>query len=333
MSLGVYFDGFSPTQEMLEVARAAEDAGAESLWFAQHMGFREAVVWATAAASVTRNIRLVPTAISPYLWPPLPVAMSLSTLAEFAGPRVALAVSVGNILNLGESGTEPVKPVRVMREYVQNLRALWEGEPVYFEGELHRLRGAKMMFERGRQCPLYVASTGPQVLKLAGQIGDGVLLSAALTLESIRRMLEPVAAGIEAAGRAPSSVRKAGFILLSIAKDGRIARKEMLRKLVYIFRSRGHAANVATANLGIDHQAIIDCFARHDPEGALAYLPEEAATTFAVAGTPAECRTQLAAYLAAGLDEPIVEVTGTVEQRQLALDVIREVCRERGGGR
>jgi 5,10-methylenetetrahydromethanopterin reductase len=330
MSLGVYFDGFSSTQEMLEVARAAEQAGAESLWFAQHMGFREAVVWATAAASVTRTVRLVPTAISPYLWPPLPIAMSMSTLAEFAGPRVALAVSVGNILNLGESGVEPVKPVRVMREYVQALRALWGGEPVHFEGELHYLRGAKMMFDRGGQCPLYVASTGPQVLKLAGQIGDGVLLSAALTLESIRRMLEPVADGVEAAKRDAKSVRKAGFILFSIAEDGRVARHEMLRKLSYIFRSKGHAANIATADLGIDHQAIMDCFARHDPPAAVAYLPEEAATTFAVAGTPAECRARLAAYLAAGLDEPVIEVTGTPQQRRLALDVIRELCREGG---
>ena len=326
MSLGIYFDGFSPTREMLDVAQAAEEAGADSLWFAQHMGFREAIVWATAAVSVTRSIRLVPTALSPYLWPPLPVAMSMSTLAEYAGPRTSLAVSVGNVLNLAESGVEPVKPVRVMREYVQSLRALWRGGPIQFEGEVHSLRGAKMMFDRGSRCPLYVASTGPQVLKLAGEIGDGVLLSGALTLESIRRMLEPVDAGIAAAGRSPASVRKAGFILFSIAEDGHVARQEMLRKLAYLFRSKGHAANIATANLDIDHQAIMACFARHEPEAALAYLPEEAATTFAVAGTPRECRDRLAAYLAAGMDEPVIEVTGTAEQRRLALQVIREVC-------
>ncbi|MBC7779656.1 MAG: LLM class flavin-dependent oxidoreductase [Proteobacteria bacterium] len=326
MSLGVYFDGFSPTREMLEVARAAEEAGADSLWFAQHMGFREAIVWATAAVSVTRSIRLVPTAISPYLWPPLPVAMSMSTLAEYAGPRTSLAVSVGNLLNLAESGVEAVKPVRVMREDVQNLRALWAGAPVQAEGEVHRLHGAKMMFDHGSGCPLYVASTGPQVLRLAGEIGDGVLLSGALTLESCRRMLEPVDAGIAAAGRDPTSVRKAGFILFSIAEDGAVARQEMLRKLAFLFRSKGHAANIATAGLDIDHAAIMDCYARHDPEGALAHLPEAAATAFAVAGTPSQCRDQLAAYLAAGLDEPIIEVTGSSEQRRLALAVIREVC-------
>ena len=55
MPVGVFFDGFSSTAEMLEVCREAEQAGATSLWFAQHMGYREAIVWATAAASVTRS--------------------------------------------------------------------------------------------------------------------------------------------------------------------------------------------------------------------------------------------------------------------------------------
>ena len=67
MPVGVFFDGFSSTADMLEVCREAERAGASSLWFAQHMGYREAMVWAAAAASVTQRAILVPTAISPYL--------------------------------------------------------------------------------------------------------------------------------------------------------------------------------------------------------------------------------------------------------------------------
>src|SRR5687768_10037717 len=106
------------------------------------MGYRDAIVWATAAASVTERATLVPTAISPYLWPPLPVAMAISTLGEFARGRVILTVSVGNILNLAESGVEPIKPLRVMRQYVEALRALWRGKPVTQEGQLHRLKGA-----------------------------------------------------------------------------------------------------------------------------------------------------------------------------------------------
>src|SRR5712675_9535 len=240
MSVGVFFDGFSSTTEMLEVCREAEQAGASSLWFAQHMGYRDALVWATAAASVTQRATLVPIAISPYLWPPLPVAMAISTLGEFAQGRVILNVSVGNILNLGESGAEPVKPLRIMREYVESLRALWSGGPVTYEGTLHKLRGAKMVFDQGRQYPIYIASTGPQMLKLAGEIADGVLLSAGLTLASTRSCLDHAAAGLHAKARGPATLRKCSFINFKISQDGAAATAAMLRKLAFLFRSRGH---------------------------------------------------------------------------------------------
>jgi 5,10-methylenetetrahydromethanopterin reductase len=82
--LGIYFDGFSSASEILEVSRQAEEAGADSLWFAQHMGYREALIMAGATAGVTKSSKLVPTTITPYLWPSLPIAMSLATLNELA---------------------------------------------------------------------------------------------------------------------------------------------------------------------------------------------------------------------------------------------------------
>ena len=327
MPVGVFFDGFSSTTEMLEVCREAELAGASSLWFAQHMGYREAMVWATAAASVTKRATLVPTAISPYLWPPLPVAMAISTLGEFAHGRAILNVSVGNILNLAESGVEPIKPIRIMREYVEALRALWAGKPVTHEGELHKLRGAKMAFGQGRQYPIYIASTGPQMLKLAGEIADGVLLSAGLTLASARRCLDLAAAGVGANGRDPAALKKCAFINCNVARDGLAAKTAMLRKLAFLFRSRGHADNIKSSNLAINHEAIMLAHARHDFDGAVGLLPMEAANVFAVAGTPAQCRARLEEYLAMGLDEPIVEVSGSGEERKLALDVVREIAR------
>ena len=100
-----------------------------------------------------------------------------------------------------------------------------------------------------------------------------------------------------------------------------------MRKLAFLFRSRGHADNIKSSNLDIDHQAIMDAHARHDFEGAVRLLPQAAATVFAAAGTPAECRDRLEQYLAIGFDEPIVEIAGDAEERKLALDVLREISR------
>ncbi len=327
MPVGVFFDGFSSTAEMLEVCREAEAAGAASLWFAQHMGYRDAIVWATAAAGVTQRANLIPTAISPYLWPPLPIAMAIATLGELAPGRAILNVSVGNLLNLSESGVEPAKPIKVMRDYVETLRALWAGKPVAHEGELHKLRGAKMVFGEGRQHPVYIASTGPQMLALAGEISDGVLLSAGLTLASTRRCLEFAEAGADAKARDPATLRKCSFINFSVSRDGATARAALLRKIAFLFRNRGHAENIVSSNLDIDHQGIMAAHARHDFDGAVRLLPPEAANVFGVAGTPAECRARLEEYLSVGLDEPIIEVSGNAEERKLALDVVHEIAR------
>ena len=78
--------------------------------------------------------------------------------------------------------------------------------------------------------------------------------------------------------------------------------------------------------LAIDHQGIIDCLGRGDLDAAARLLPDEATRVFAVAGTPEECQERLAEYLAIGLDEPIIEVSGGAGERALALEVVRRLA-------
>ena len=256
IGIGVVFDGFDDAREMIRLAQGAEAAGAASVWVAEHMGYREAVTACAAIAGATGTVRLVPTAISPYLWHPTPTAMALATLDELAPGRVAVAVSVGNLLNLKESGHQPVRPVAAIGDMVADLRALWTGEPVQRDGPAYRLDGAYMNFVPSAPLPIYVASTGPQVLRLSGRIADGVLLSGGLTVESTRRCLAHAAEGAAAAGR--ESLRKASLIYFSVSADGKAAVEDLKTKLAYLFRSAGHADNIASSGLPIDHAAVID---------------------------------------------------------------------------
>jgi 5,10-methylenetetrahydromethanopterin reductase len=327
MGLGVFFDGFARMGEMLGAARAAEEAGADSLWFAQHMGYREAFMEAAVAAMTTRTATVAPVSISPYLWPPLPVAMSAASLNELAPGRAIVVVAVGNRLNLAESGVEPVKPIKVMREYVAALRGLLAGEAVTIEGEVNTLRGGHLNIAAAAAVPIMVASTGPQMLALAGEIGDGVVLSTGLTLTMMRQCLDYAAAGAKRKGRDPAAVRSVGFVNLAVSEDGKAARAAILRKLAFLFRSNGHADNIRSSGLPIDHEAIIAAVARRDLDAAAALLPEEAASAFGVAGTPRECRDRLHDYLKVGLDIPVLEMMAeNPEAQRLALAVVREVA-------
>ncbi|GEM_PF-418101 len=323
--LGMRFDGFDPVGETIEVAAQAEEAGANTVWMAEHLGYREAAVSCMAFALKTKRAMVVPTAVMPYLWHPVPTAMQFATMAEAAPGRVGICISVGNLLNLRESGvSHPEKPVRVIREYVEALRSLWAGETVEQEGLIWQLRGARLAFKPPGPIPIFVASTGPQVLGLAGRIADGVLYSGGLSLASIQKCAKNAEAGIAKAGRDPSEVRKAGFVYFACSKNGTDAIEANKRKIAFLFRNSAQADNIASVDMEIDHEAIMSLVRERKIDEAAKMIPSEAVPMFTVAGTPDECRKQLQAYIDAGVDEPVIEVSGTEEEKTLALEVIRE---------
>ena len=81
--VGVNFDGFVTTGEAIALAQRAVDAGARSLWVAEHLGYREAIATCMAFALKAPGPMLVPTAIAAH-----PGATSSSV-------AIAMAVGVG----------------------------------------------------------------------------------------------------------------------------------------------------------------------------------------------------------------------------------------------
>jgi len=325
LRLGMRFDGFDNARETVETAALAEEAGADTVWMAEHLGYREAAVSCAAFLTRTERVMVIPTAVMPYLWHPTPTAMQIATMDELAPGRAGICISVGNLLNLRESGVaKPEKPVRVIREYVEALRALWSGEPVEQDAAIWKLDGARMAFKPAGHIPIFVASTGPQVLNLAGRIADGVLFSGGLSLNFTRQCVALANEGVAKAGRKDDEVRKAGFVYFSCTEDGVTAVEANKRKLAFLFRNPAQAANVQSIDIPIDHEKIQELVRERKLDEAAKLIPSEAVSQFSVAGTPDECRAQLQAYIDAGVDEPVIEVSGSEEEKRLALEVIRE---------
>ena len=187
--VGVAFDGFVTTAQAIALAQRAVAVGAGSLWMAEHLGYREAIATCAAFAVKAPGAMLVPTAVSPYLWHAMPTAMAMATLDELSPGCAAIAVGTGNPLFLAESGRSIEMPVRAIHEFAQALRELWNGEPVRVDGEFVKLAGARLAFAPSAPIPIYIAAIGPDMLRLAGRIGDGVVLSAGLSTDSVRGSL------------------------------------------------------------------------------------------------------------------------------------------------
>jgi 5,10-methylenetetrahydromethanopterin reductase len=325
MRVSVSFDGFSPFGDALAFAKEAARAGVAGIWMADHLGFREPIVSCLSFLLNTADVRVVPTAVSPYLRHPMPTAMQMATLAEAGPGRVAIALGVGNPLFLGESGETLEKPVAVVREFAQALRALWSGEPVHMTAHRFRLNGARMMFAPREPIPIFLAPIREQMLKLAGRVADGVVLSAGLTVRYVEESLALVRDGAVAADRDYESLHTAGYISFLAHSSRKEAFAKVKRQLSFLLRNRFLDRNIAESGIPIDQDGIIKAMSKRDLDAAEALIPDEAVDRFAVAGTPDECIGKLKRYSAAGCKELVLLMAGTLEDHQYGLKVIRQL--------
>jgi 5,10-methylenetetrahydromethanopterin reductase len=324
MKISISFDGFSSFGDALAFAKDAAGAGVAGIWMADHLGFREPIVSCLSFLLNTADVRVVPTAVSPYLRHPMPTAMQMATLAEAAPGRVAIALGVGNPLFLGESGETLEKPIAVVREFTQALRALWGGQPVNMTANRFRLNGARMMFTPSLPIPIYLAPIREQMLRLSGREADGVVLSAGLTIPYVEQSLRSVRDGANAANRDYESLHTAGYISFLAHASRKEAFSKVKRQLSFVLRNRFLDRNIAESGIPINQDAIIAAMAKRNLEAAEALISDEAVERFAVAGTPDECIDKLKGYSAAGLKELVLLMAGTLEDHQYGLKVIRE---------
>ena len=322
--IGVAFDGFVTTGEAIALAQRAVAAGAKSLWVAEHLGYREAIATCMAFAFKAPGPLLVPTAVSPYLWHPTPTAMAMATLDEVAPGCAAIAIGTGNPLFLQESGRAVEKPVRAMREFAEALRRLWAGDAAQMDGEFIKLAGARLAFKPSAPIPIYVAAIGPDMLRLAGRVGDGVVLSAGLSTDLVRQSIAVSAEGASKAGRDMATFRRAGYLFFGTSRNAKEAVDAVRQKLAFVMRNKFLGANIKASGIPVDQEAVIAAIARRDIAGAAALVPDEAVEAFGIAGTPEHCTKRLRDFIDAGLDEPVLGLLGSEENCLLALNIMRE---------
>jgi 5,10-methylenetetrahydromethanopterin reductase len=323
-TIGVSFDGFISLPESVEVARAAVAAGAKSLWMAEHLGYREPMTSCMAFALSFPGIKVVPTAISPYLRHPMPTAMAIATIAEASPGQVALAIGVGNPMFLGESGLTVEKPLRALRESVQMMRALFSGEPVTDAGMLHSLRGARLAFVPSNPVSLYLAPMKEQNLRLSGQIADGVVLSAGLSAGFVKHSLTFVQEERQKTGRMEEPFVNAGYVYFLPSENPRAAYDTLRMKLAFLMRNRFIDDNIAHSRLPIDQERVMAAISARDFDQAAKLVPDEAVEAFAIGGSLQQCRDGIERFIAAGLNELVLIMAGDAADRELGYRLIRE---------
>jgi alkanesulfonate monooxygenase SsuD/methylene tetrahydromethanopterin reductase-like flavin-dependent oxidoreductase (luciferase family) len=172
--------------------RAAETYGFDHAWTYDHIGWRslvdgpwfDSVPTLTAAAMVTRRIRLGTMVASPNFRHPVPFARSLLALDDMSGGRFTLGVGAGGIAGydnevLGGAALAPKPRVDRFAEFVTQLDSLLVNKRTTIRGEYFSAvdaRSAPGCVQHPR-LPFVVAANGPRSMGIAARFGQGWVTS------------------------------------------------------------------------------------------------------------------------------------------------------------
>ena len=237
-------------------------------------------------------------------------AATLQALNPDADVLLGIGVSApGILMQHGERATD--KPIGMMREYVALLRECLSGEPVTFEGDYFRAKRFRLGVRLGERKPkIIMAALNPQMLKLAGEVADGVLLNY-LPASHVGTSIEQVRKGGNAKIYAYVHAAVGDF-----ERSAKSARKDLFNYAM----ADGYARMFSQAGFEDEIKELRARQAEKDREGALAAVSERMIQAIDFIGNEPEVTDFVKSYVDAGVEHPVLMPLPWGEDRRAVTD-------------
>ncbi len=276
--------------------------GYTDVWSAEASGVDGFTPLALAAAWEP-DVRLGTAIIPIFTRGPATLAQSAAALAQVAPGRFALGVGTSSDVIVERwNGIPFVEPYRRARDTLRFLRAALAGEKVTATYDTFEVKGFRLTTGEPPDppIPLLLAALRPQMLRLAAREADGTIINwlSATDTARVAQVVGDVAPDAEIVARlfvCPSSDRAAVLP----------AAKRMLAGYLSVAVYRAF-------HVWLGREAMLTPFWERwdsrDRAGAVQQIPEELVDDIIINGTPEECRTHIARYVANGITTPVLHV-------------------------
>jgi 5,10-methylenetetrahydromethanopterin reductase len=223
--------------DYVTLAQLAELHGFDQFWISNDLFLRSAPVILSAVATATHTIEIGSCILNPYTIHPGEIAMLAATLDELSGCRFNLGLAAGAADFLKWVGLSHNQPLAALRETIAAIRALLAGQRAEIKGRFLAWSGqAYLRFQAPRVTPIYLGAMGPGMLRLAGELADGVL-PLLFPPEHYFGVKPYLQAGEQARAAGLPPLDLAACLWVSLAKDRAAARRALAEKVAYY----GHA--------------------------------------------------------------------------------------------
>ena len=326
-ALSVPLDGFE-LAEHAEIAREAERLGYADAWSLEADGVD--CFAPLAVVGMATSMRLGTAIANVYTRGPATLAMCAAGLAEIAPGRVCLGIGAGSqpIVESWNGGVF-ARPATRVRETAQFLRRALGGERVVFRGETFSVDGFRLSRPPTRPIPIYIAALRPGMLRVAGEVGDGVILNW-LSADDVPKSVAIVREAARQAGRDPAAVEITARLLINVDPPGPASDLAVRRHVTAYLNVPVYRAFQEWLGRARALEPMWEAWRTGDRRAAVSAVPEGVMNDLIVRGSMDEIRAHVRRYLDAGIDTASLALS-TVEQdparrRAILLDATRALA-------
>jgi len=217
--------GISPREPIArfpELAMQADDLGFDMAWLADSQLITKQPYLAQALAAIrTKRIKFGPGVANPVTSHYTTLANTMAGINELSEGRAVLGLGVGDsaVTPLGLKAAK----VAELEQITWAIRALAAGEEIPgVDGKPPiRLLVANTPF------PIFIAASQPNMLRLAGRVGDGVILMGGVNAELTAWQIEHVSSGAASVGRSLDDITIDIWFGISVSEDLAQARNDV----------------------------------------------------------------------------------------------------------
>jgi alkanesulfonate monooxygenase SsuD/methylene tetrahydromethanopterin reductase-like flavin-dependent oxidoreductase (luciferase family) len=185
--------------EMLDLGRAVEDAGLDSLWISEHHfesdGYLSGVAPSLGAlAAVTDTVELGPCIALAPLYDSVRLAEDVATVDQIAGGRATLGLAIGsNPREFEAFGISPDERVERLEDAVGVLRAAWSDGPLAYDPDFHEIDPSVAVTPKpDHDVPIVLGGATKPAVRRAARIGDGWCAPSSLSVEGVRKRVADI---------------------------------------------------------------------------------------------------------------------------------------------
>jgi probable F420-dependent oxidoreductase len=308
MRLGIVLAGFAslPPAEFIAAAREADARGYHTAWLGETSG-HDGIVLSTVVATHTERLVVANGVLPVQTRTPVVLGMATASLNHFAPGRFALGLGLSSRAIVEQwNGLAYTPALGQIREAVEIVRKVAAGERVNVEGKFYRMKNFRLTAPLPKApVRVYLAALGPEMLELAGEIADGVLLNW-IPPEAVPASLAHLQAGARRAGRTLENFEIASFIRTCVTDDAAAARETLARDITGYATVDVYASFFRTAGYADEVSAVGAAWSAGDRAGAVKRVSPRMLDGLGVVGDEAFCRARVAEFAGTGLTQPVI---------------------------